>query len=444
MDGLPPNAKKLQELIESKQAKLGVIGLGYVGLPLSYSFLCSEFPVLGFDIDQSKIDKLEKGESYIHHLGDAAFKKLADSELFEATTDFSRLSEADVIMICVPTPVGKHREPDLSYVLKSGESIRQNMREGQLIILESTTYPGTTDEDLRGVLDQSGLKLGTEYFLAFSPEREDPGNPNFETTTIPKVVGGVDAVSGDLAVLVYKQAIKEVIPVSDARVAEASKLMENIYRAVNIALVNELKMIFSRLDIDIWEVLDASSTKPFGFHRFNPGPGWGGHCIPIDPFYLTWKAKAVGSTSHFIERAGEINILMTDYVVQQVQDALNNHQKSLKGANILILGVAYKGNIDDARESPAFPIMKKLKDYGAELCYHDPHIPSIPKTRKWPTLLGMDSLPFTPETLEQTDAVLVITKHKATELAALEGYKGIVIDTRNAVPQNLGLHLYKA
>lgn len=440
----PEAARRLQQKMEDRTLVLGVIGLGYVGLPLSLTFHKAGFQVLGFDIDPAKIEALAEGTSYIKHLGVESFQALAASPRFEATTSFERLGEADAIMICVPTPIGEHREPDLSYVLNSGRSIAQTLRPGQLIILESTTYPGTTDTELRGVLDEVGLTLGEDYFLAFSPEREDPGNPNFKTHNIPKVVGGVGEIATSLSVALYQTAIEQVVEVSSARVAEATKLMENIYRAVNIALVNELKMIFGKLDIDVWEVLDAASTKPFGFKRFNPGPGWGGHCIPIDPFYLTWKAKAAGMTSHFIERAGEVNVMMPHYVVERLQEALNGVKKAMNGSRVLLLGIAYKPDIDDVRESPAFPIWDLLLQRGAEVSFYDPHADEVPRTRKWPHLAGQKGVAFDQETLRSSDAVILLADHKALDYEQLRGYKGVVVDTRNAIDRNLGLNLVQA
>lgn len=437
------DAQALMNKIEAKEALIGVIGLGYVGLPLSLTFHQAGFSVLGFDIDPKKIERLAVGESYFRHLGDEAFQTLAASERFSATTDFSRLGEADAIAICVPTPIGTHREPDLSYVLKSGESIAATLRAGQLILLESTTYPGTTDTELREVLDKVGLKMGEEYFLGFSPEREDPGNKNFTTQTIPKVVGGCDPASGALSTALYTAAFKQVVPVSTARVAEAAKLMENIYRAVNIALVNELKMVFAAMDIDVWEVLDAASTKPFGFQRFEPGPGWGGHCIPVDPFYLTWKAKSAGMATHFIERAGEINIQMPQYVVQCLQDGLNQQQKALNGARVMLLGMAYKPDIDDIRESPALPIWDLLLNKGALVSYHDPHVEEL-TTKRWSRLSGETSQPLNPDTLAQCDAVILVTNHKQMDLSALSDFAGVVVDTRNAIPAETVKHLVKA
>lgn len=440
---LPPVAQELMDKIEAKSAVVGVIGLGYVGLPLSLTFHMAGYSVLGFDIDPSKIEMLEKGESYFRHLGDEAFQVLSQSDRFTATTDFSRLAEADAIAICVPTPIGEHREPDLSYVIQSGESIAATLRKGQLVILESTTYPGTTDTELRDVLDKVGLTMGEEYFLAFSPEREDPGNKDFTTKTIPKLVGGVGAVSSQLSTRLYEIAFKQVVPVSSARVAEASKLMENIYRAINIALVNELKMVFTAMDIDVWEVLDAASTKPFGFNRFEPGPGWGGHCIPIDPFYLSWKAKSAGIATHFIERAGEINIQMSQFVVQRLQDGLNDREKALKNSRIMILGMAYKGDIDDTRESPGFPIWTLLEERGAHVCYHDPHVTHL-LTHRWPHLSGKESLPLNADTLEGVDAVVLLTKHTQMDLSALRDYDGLVVDTRNAIAPGMAKHIVKA
>lgn len=440
---LSQHAAELLNKIESKTARIGVIGLGYVGLPLSQTFHTAGYSVLGFDIDPKKIEMLAEGVSYFRHLGAETFTELAQSERFEATTDFSRLDEPDAIAICVPTPIGVHREPDLSYVLRSGESIASKLRPGQLILLESTTYPGTTDTELRSVLDRAGLTMGEEYFLGFSPEREDPGNRNFTTKTIPKLVGGVDPASSLLSVQLYEAAFKQVVPVSSARVAEAAKLMENIYRAVNIALVNELKMVFAAMDIDVWEVLDAASTKPFGFQRFEPGPGWGGHCIPIDPFYLTWKAKSAGMPTHFIERAGEINIQMPQYVVQQLQNGLNEQEKSIKNSNIMLIGMAYKPDIDDTRESPAFPVWTLLEERGANVSYHDPHVTHL-TTHRWPHLNGKESTELNAESLRNVDAVIVITRHSQMDLSALSEFEGLVVDTRNTVQPDQVRHLIKA
>jgi UDP-N-acetyl-D-glucosamine dehydrogenase len=427
------SAQQLLSKIENHDAVIGIIGLGYVGLPLALAFAEKGFPVLGFDVDPVKVEKINRGECYIKHLDPTRLTDLIGhpkSPRLQATTDFSRLSEADAILICVPTPLGSHKEPNLSYVENSTKAIKESLRPGQLIVLESTTYPGTTDELLLPILESEPeswegggnsefripnskfMKCGTHFFLAFSPEREDPGNPSYGATNTPKVLGGVDVVSGDLAQTLYDQIVERTVRVSSARTAEATKLMENVFRAVNIALVNELKIIFDRMDIDIWEALDAAETKPFGFMRFNPGPGWGGHCIPLDPFYLAWKARESGVPTKFIELAGEINTRMPDYVIEKLQLALNERSKTLNGARILVLGLAYKRDIDDPRESPAFELIHRLLTLGADVAYHDPHIPKAPSMRSWPDLPPMTSQPLTQENLQSIDAVLLATDHQ--------------------------------
>mmetsp|Transcript_47874 Transcript_47874/g.124263 ORF Transcript_47874/g.124263 Transcript_47874/m.124263 type:complete len:388 (-) Transcript_47874:832-1995(-) len=378
----------LFKLVQEKTCTVGIMGLGYVGLPLAHTFHQAGYKVMGFDVDQRKIDALRAGEAYLAHLKPEIYSELKDSERFEATTDFARLSVPDAVIICVPTPVGEHFEPDLTYVMACAQACRKTLRKGQLVVLESTTYPGTTDEDILGCLKETGLELGKDYFLAYSPEREDPGNKNFSTKTIPKLLGGVDEQSGIVAEALYKAAFNQIYRVSHARVAESAKLVENIYRAMNIALVNELKMVFEKLNIDVWEVLDAASTKPFGFQRFNPGPGWGGHCIPVDPFYLVWKARAVGMESHFIQRAGEINVQMPQFVVDHVIKGLNRSKKALNGSKVLMLGLAYKPNIDDVRESPAFPIWELLLENGAEVEFSDAHVDEVPYMREHATFAG--------------------------------------------------------
>jgi len=449
-------ANQLHTKITNQTAKVGIIGLGYVGLPLALAFTEKGFSVIGFDIDENKIDKLGHGESYIKHLNRGRVATMASSGLFDATADFSRLAEADAILICVPTPLTPQREPDMCYVVASAKEIHRYLRDGQLIVLESTTYPGTTDELLKDILESetddtseqvseaheqgrtqfkiqnSKLKIkkcGTHFFLAFSPEREDPGNPDYGTTNTPKIVGGVDETSCGLAVALYDQVIDQTVRVSSARVAEASKLTENIFRAVNIALVNELKMVYDRMGIDIWEVLDAAETKPFGFTRFNPGPGWGGHCIPLDPFYLAWKAREFGQPTRFIELAGEVNVAMPRYVVARLQEALNDRGKALKNSKILILGLAYKKDIDDPRESPAFELIEQLLELGADVSYHDPHIPTAPAMRSWPDLPLMISVALD-ETLADYDAVLIVTDHSAVDWDLVERHAGLIIDTR--------------
>ncbi|HRS17158.1 MAG TPA: nucleotide sugar dehydrogenase [Thermoanaerobaculaceae bacterium] len=423
-------AAVLADKIRDHSVRVGIIGLGYVGLPLAMAFVEKGIRVLGFDVDPDKPARLARGESYIQHLGSDRVAAMARSGRFEATTDFLRLHEPDAILICVPTPLTPQREPDMSYVERSARQIKACLRPGQLVILESTTYPGTTDELLKGILEETGLRSGVDFFLAFSPEREDPGRKDFTTTTTPKVVGGVDPIAGDLAQALYDLIVARTVRVSTARVAEASKLTENIFRAVNIALVNELKMVYDRMGIDIWEVLDGAETKPFGFMRFNPGPGWGGHCIPLDPFYLAWKAREFGEAPKFIELAGDINVRMPHYVVQKLLLALNERGKAVKGSQVLILGIAYKKDIDDPRESPAFEIIHLLLGLGAEVSYHDPHIPVAPRMRTWPHLPPMRSRPLTPETLRAADAVLIVTDHTAVDYDAVAEHAHLVVDTR--------------
>ncbi|HJR54085.1 MAG TPA: nucleotide sugar dehydrogenase [Gemmatimonadota bacterium] len=427
------NAERLKRAIESKEARIGVIGLGYVGLPLALAFTDRGFRVLGFDVDARKIEQLDRGASYIPHMNAQRIRNAVESGRLAATGDFERLSEVDAIVICVPTPLDVHHEPDMTYIVATTEEVARRLRPGQLVVLESTTYPGTTDELMRERLEEGGLILGQDFFLAFSPEREDPGNPKFSTTTIPKVVGGVDEVSGDLAEALYRQAIGEVVRVSSARAAEATKLTENIFRAVNIALVNELKVIYERMGIDVWEVLDAAETKPFGFMRFNPGPGWGGHCIPIDPFYLTWKAREFGAYTRFIELAGEINTRMPEHVVERVAAALNESGKPLKDSRVLILGLSYKPDISDDRESPSYRLMDLLDERGAEVAYHDPHVPVIHPSREHGHWAGLESVPWDRETIESQDAVVISTDHSAVDYPRLAEWARLIVDTRNAM-----------
>ncbi len=426
----PATLDSLRQRIEDGTALLGVIGLGYVGLPLALTFAERRYRVLGFDVDPAKIEALSEGRTYIKHLEGARVAAAAASELFRATGDFARLGEADVLFICVPTPLTPQREPDMSYVVGTTRRIRDTLRTGQLVILESTTYPGTTEDLVRGILEESGLVCGRDFSLAFSPEREDPGNPSFGTATIPKVVGGVDKTAGDLAQALYDKIIAKTVRVSSCRAAEATKLTENIFRAVNIALVNELKVIYDRMGVDIWEVLDAASTKPFGFMRFNPGPGWGGHCIPLDPFYLAWKAREYGLTPRFIELAGEVNIQMPQYVISKLQSALNDRGKPAKGSRVLVLGLAYKKDIDDPRESPAFEIVEKLLELGVELTYHDPHVPRAPRMRSWPNLPEMESQALTAEFVAAQDAVVLITDHSSVDYDMVARHAALIVDTR--------------
>jgi UDP-N-acetyl-D-glucosamine dehydrogenase len=421
----------LLESIRSRSARIGVIGLGYVGLPLVLLFEESGFHVLGFDVDATKTEALNRGESYIRHIGMERIHRAFTTERAVATTDFSRLTECDAIIICVPTPLGPHREPDLTYVRITAETTAAHLRAGQLIVLESTTYPGTTREELLPRLEAKGLVCGRDFFLAFSPEREDPGNAHFNTKTIPKIVGGLDEASARVAVELYAAAIDTVVPVASAEVAESSKLLENIFRAVNIALVNELKVVFDRMDIDIWQVIEAAKTKPFGFMPFYPGPGLGGHCIPLDPFYLTWKAAEYGTWARFIELAGEINTSMPRYVVDKTVDALNQQGKSIRGAAILVLGLSYKADIDDDRESPSFELMELLQHRGAVVSYCDPYVPAARRGRKHD--LRLESVPCTADEFAKYDAVLVSTAHTQFRDPALYAKTKLVIDTRNIV-----------
>jgi UDP-N-acetyl-D-glucosamine dehydrogenase len=421
---------RLNDAIEARSARVGVIGLGYVGLPLVELFAGKGFTVLGFDVDESKVERLQAGQSYIGHIASERVAALRDSGRFEATADFSRLSEADAVLICVPTPLGEHREPDLSAVVATGRAIGRYLRPGQLVVLESTTYPGTTRDVLRPELEAGGLRAGRDFFLAYSPEREDPGNPRFSAGNIPKVVGGFDADSSDLARRLYAATVPEVVPVSSCEVAEACKILENTYRAVNIALVNELKVVFDRMGIDVWEVIDAAKTKPFGFQAFYPGPGLGGHCIPIDPFYLTWAARSYGLHTRFIELAGEVNRAMPRHVVERVAVALNDRGRAVKGSRVLVLGAAYKPNVDDCRESPAFELMEMLRDLGAVVAYNDPHIPVLPPMRHHS--IRLESTPLSAEVLEAHDCVLIATDHAAFDWAFILAHASLVVDTRGA------------
>jgi UDP-N-acetyl-D-glucosamine dehydrogenase len=422
----------LAELIRTKQASIGVIGLGYVGLPLVRAFTTAGFRCIGFDVDQSKVDKLMAGESYIKHIDASDMAQLVRDGKFEPTANLTRLSEADCIIICVPTPLNESRDPDLSYIEGTARAIANTLRPGQLIVLESTTHPTTTRVNVWPVLEATGLVCGNDYFLAFSPEREDPGNPHFQAATIPKVIGGFDDRSADLACALYGHAIVKVVRVSSMEVAEACKILENTYRAVNIALVNELKILYDKLGIDVWEVIDAARTKPFGFQAFYPGPGLGGHCIPIDPFYLTWLARKHGEQTRFIELAGEINTHMPQYVVTRLGEFLNAERKPINGSKVAILGVAYKKDVDDPRESPSFELMRLLLERGARLTYNDPHVPSLPRMRHYPDLPTMTSQALTPEYLRSQDCVLIATDHSAYDYDFVVAHSTFVLDTRNA------------
>ena len=425
------STSELLERIHSKRAKIGIIGQGYVGLPLALVFNEAGFPVVGLDLDPKKVEALNRGESYIKHIGADRVAKAVKTGCFRASTDFDELRECDAVLICVPTPLGTHREPDLSFVIDSSKAVATRLRKGQLVVLESTTYPGTTDEDVLPILEATGLKTPSDFLLAFSPEREDPGNPDFHTRTIPKVVGGVNDASTDAAVALYSKAIDTVIRVSSAKVAESSKLLENIFRSINIALVNELKMTFDRMGIDIWEVIEAAKTKPFGFKPFYPGPGLGGHCIPLDPFYLSWKAAEFGIWTRFIELAGEINTGMPHYVLEKTVKGLNEDGKSIKGAKVLVLGLSYKEDIDDDRESPSYEIIELLQEAGAVVDYCDPYFPKARHGRKHK--LEMTSIACTPQAFRGYDAVVLSTGHKEFKEASLYANVGLVVDTRNAV-----------
>ena len=424
------DAQAFIDRIESKAAVVGVVGLGYVGLPLVMEFCRNGFRVIGFDVDEKKTECLNRGESYIHHIPSAEVKEIADGGLLEATTDFARAAEVDAILICVPTPLNDEQEPDLSYVVSTGESIAPYLRANQIVILESTTYPGTTNEVLRGILESGGLKAGEDFLLAYSPEREDPGNPDYSTSKIPKVVGGTDAASLDVADALYRQIVVSTVRVSSTETAEAVKLLENIFRSVNIALVNELKMVYSKMGIDVWEVIEAAKSKPFGFMPFYPGPGLGGHCIPIDPFYLTWKAKQHGVTSRFIELAGEVNTAMPDYVIMRLEEALASQGKALVGASVLVLGAAYKKDVADPRESPGITLMEMLKKRGLQVSYNDPYIPELPTQRKFD--LGLSSVELTSESLSSVDAVLIATDHSDYDCGFIVEHARLVVDSRNA------------
>lgn len=415
------------EKLQNRSAVIGIIGMGYVGLPLMIRYAEVGYKVLGFDIDPSKIEQLNAGKSYIEHIPSSA---IADSVAkgFRATTDFAEATEADALIICVPTPLDEYREPDLSFVTDTMDALAPYLRKGHVVSLESTTYPGTTDEELKPRIESRGLEVGKDVFLVYSPEREDPGNPNFTTKTIPKVCGGVTPQCAEVGVALYAQIIDKVVPVSSTRAAEMTKLLENIHRAVNIGLVNEMKIVADKMGIDIFEVIDAAATKPFGFVPYYPGPGLGGHCIPIDPFYLTWKAREFGLNTRFIELAGEINTSMPGWVVSKVADALNECGKPIKGSKILVLGIAYKPDVDDMRESPSVELMERLQDKGAEISYSDPHVPAFPKMRKHH--FELTSVELTPETLAGYDCVLVATNHKAFDYEAIKQHAALIVDAR--------------
>jgi UDP-N-acetyl-D-glucosamine dehydrogenase len=428
---------ELIELFNNRRAIVGVIGLGYVGLPLASTIAEAGFAAIGFDTKTNKIEALRRRESYIRHVPASRLEKLVSTDqpvagraALHPSADFADLARCDGILICVPTPLTENREPDLSYVVDTSEMVARHLRRGQLVVLESTTYPGTTDEVVRPILERGGLRVGRDFHLAFSPEREDPNNRDFTTRTIPKLVGGITPECGRVAAALYGTVIERVVPVSSASVAEAAKLLENIYRSVNIALVNELKVLFERMGLNVWEIIDAAATKPFGFTPFFPGPGLGGHCIPIDPFYLTWRARQFELTTRFIELAGEVNLSMPAYVVERLADALNELGRSLNGARILLLGVAYKRDLDDDRESPAYKLMELLDRKRAQLSYHDPFVPTLQPSRRYDFRLS--SVPLTAETLAAADAVLIATDHSAIDYDLVVRHSRLVVDTRNA------------
>jgi UDP-N-acetyl-D-glucosamine dehydrogenase len=424
-------AEELLRKIADRQAQVGVVGLGYVGLPLVREFCAAGFKVIGFDIDPRKVSMLEAGRTYIRHLPARHFRQLIHQGRFTPTAEMKRLGRPDAVLICVPTPLDKMREPDVSFVVDTTREIAKSLRKGQLVVLESTTYPGTTREVMKPILDATGLKVESDYFLAYSPEREDPGREDFTTKDIPKVVGGFGPRSLKIATALYNAAIVQAVSVSSCEVAEASKIVENVYRCVNIALVNELKMLFDRMGIDVWEVINAAKTKPFGFHAFYPGPGLGGHCIPIDPFYLSWKAREYGRPTRFIELAGEINTHMPEYVVERVAEALNQHGKPLKGSQVLVLGLAYKRDVDDVRESPSVTLIELLQERGAKVQYHDPFVPSGKPMREH-KITHLRSVPLTPASLKKYDCVLISTDHTSVDYDLVCKHAPLVVDTRNA------------
>lgn len=438
----PQTLDALLESIRTREARVGVIGLGYVGLPLVLLLEGAGFPVIGFDVDTNKTEMLNRGESYIRHIGRDRVAKAFASENVLATADFERLADCDAIIICVPTPLGPHREPDLKYIRITAEQIALRLRLGQLVVLESTTYPGTTREELLPRFEARGFVCGRDFFLGFSPEREDPGNERYNTWNIPKVAGGIDAASLRAMTELYGAIVERVVPVSSPEVAESAKLLENIFRAVNIALVNEMKVVFERMGIDIWEVIEAAKTKPFGFMPFYPGPGLGGHCIPLDPFYLTWKAAEYGIWARFIELAGEINTGMPRYVVDRTVEAINKHGRSVVGATVLVMGLSYKPDIDDDRESPSFEIIEMLQERGAVVSYCDPYVPVARRGRKHD--ISLNSVPCTPEELANYDAVLISTAHSKFADPGLYACAKLVIDTRNVVPRDAGINVVRA
>ena len=433
------NHNALSARIRDRSARIGIVGMGYVGLPLMLASTAKKFRVLGFDIDEEKVTKLNLGKSPLKHVGDSRIAAVRDAQLFEATCDLQRLSEVDVVVICVPTPLGHHREPDLSFVIKTTQEIVRRLHRGQLIVLESTTYPGTTTEIVRPILESTGLKSGRDFFLAFSPEREDPGNAQFQTSMIPKIVGGDSTTGRDLACAFYATIVDRVVAVSSTETAEAVKITENVFRAVNIALVNELKIIYSKMNINVFEVIEAAKSKPFGYMPFYPGPGLGGHCIPIDPFYLTWKAREHGINTRFIELAGEINADMPRYVLDRLANVIDQCKGiGLSNAKVLVVGVAYKKDVDDMRESPALVIIELLRARGTAVDYYDPYVPAIPKTRAHPDLAGMRSISIDVQNVSSYDAVLIVTDHSEIDWQSLVDAAQLVVDTRNVTARVTG------
>ena len=425
----------LLQRLQDRKAIIGIAGLGYVGLPLMLRFAEEGYSVLGFDIDAAKCEQLNRGESYIAHIGSERVARVRQQERIEATTDFARAGQADALILCVPTPLDEHREPDLSFIVNTMHSLLPHLRQGQVVSLESTTWPGTTEEVLRPMLEEQGFAIGEDFFLVYSPEREDPGNPKFTTRDIPKVVGGSTPACLQVGRALYENVVVQVVPVSSTRAAELTKLLENIHRAVNIGLVNEMKIVADRMGLDIHEIIRAAATKPFGFVPYYPGPGLGGHCIPIDPFYLTWKAREYDVHTRFIELAGEINSSMPDFVVSKVMTALNDHGKAVKGSRILVLGIAYKKNVDDMRESPSVVLMEKLQALGAEISYHDPWVPAFPRMRHHS--FDMQSVELTPARLQRADCVLLATDHDAFDYDMIRQHAPLIVDTRGRFPAHL-------
>ena len=436
----PTHRDQLLHRLRSRESLIGVVGLGYVGLPLSLTYAENGYRVLGLDIDASKIEAINAGESYIQHIDAGRVQRARQQQKLEASTDFARAAEADALILCVPTPLNQYREPDLSFIRNTMAALLPHLRPGQVLSLESTTYPGTTEEELRPLVEQQGLVIGESFFLVYSPEREDPGNAHFNTATIPKVMGGSTPACNEVGVALYEQAISQVVPVSSTRAAEMTKLLENIHRAVNIGLMNELKPLADRMGIDLYEVIRAAATKPFGFVPYYPGPGLGGHCIPIDPFYLTWKAREYGMHTRFIELAGEINTAMPAYVVQKTADALNEVAKPLKGSRVLVLGIAYKKNVDDMRESPSVELMELLRAKGAEVAYSDPFFPTFPPMRRH--AFALRSVALTSETLTGFDAVILATDHDSFDYALIEAHSPLLVDTRGRFAP--GAHIVRA